>query len=310
MSDKLRDVTTITFSGPRFEDAGLEIDVLPELVAYRKLLVETAKELWRSENRERQRLPKGFEESIRLKFYSIEPGSAAVPIKRVVPHGDALLFDSPNRADEIDEAAQLIDETITAVSEDLPIPERMPKSALPLLAALGENLRKGETIKTRSARSTKVAEFTNDTRARVEKLLEAVYEDRVDMIGEVRSADVDQRNFAIRDATGIKIPAKFRPEDEAAITDALHEHATCRVAVEGTGEFSVRDGSLRRILRVDHVERHPAGSGDDYDDSAAPLWQSVIALGASVPSEEWDRVPKDLAANLDHYLYGSAGEEE
>jgi hypothetical protein len=51
-------------------------------------------------------------------------------------------------------------------------------------------------------------------------------------------------------------------------------------------------------------------AGDEYDDSAPPLWQSIVDLGASVPAEEWDRVPTDLAANLDHYLYGSSGEEE
>jgi hypothetical protein len=183
MSDEIRDVTTITFSGPRFDDAGLELDVLSELLAYRKLLVETAKELWRSENRERQRLPKGFEDSIRLKFYSIEPGSAVVPIKRIVSHDDSLLFEPPPRADEIDEAAQLIDETIAAVSEDRAIPDRMPKTALPLLASLGENLREGETIKTRAVRSPSAAEFTCETRTRVERMLDAVYEDRVEIVG-------------------------------------------------------------------------------------------------------------------------------
>jgi hypothetical protein len=49
---------------------------------------------------------------------------------------------------------------------------------------------------------------------------------------------------------------------------------------------------------------------DEYDDSVPPLWQSVIDLGASLPPEVWDRVPNDLAANLDHYLYGSVGEDE
>jgi hypothetical protein len=43
---------------------------------------------------------------------------------------------------------------------------------------------------------------------------------------------------------------------------------------------------------------------DAYDDTAKPLWKSIIDLSASVPPEEWDRVPKDLATNLDHYLYG------
>jgi hypothetical protein len=310
MSDEIRDVTTITFSGPRFDDAGLELDVLSELLAYRKLLVETAKELWRSENRERQRLPKGFEDSIRLKFYSIESGSAVVPIKRIVSHDDSLLFEPSPRADEIDEAAQLIDETITAVSEDRAIPVRMPKTALPLLAALGENLREGEMIKTRAVRSSSAAEFTCETRTRVERMLEAVYEDRVEIVGEVRSADVDQRNFAIRDSNGTKVPAKFRPEHEAEITDALHDHASCRIAIMGVGEFSARDGSLRRVLRVDELERRTAITDDEYDDSAPPLWQSVVDLGASLPTEDWDRIPTDLAANLEHYLYGSSGEEE
>jgi hypothetical protein len=42
---------------------------------------------------------------------------------------------------------------------------------------------------------------------------------------------------------------------------------------------------------------------EEYDDSDPPLWQSVIDLGASLPPEVWDRVPEDLASNLDHYLY-------
>jgi hypothetical protein len=310
MSDEICDVTTITFTGPRFDDAGLELEVLTELIAYRKLLIETSKELWRAGNRERERLPKGFEESIRLKFYSIEPGSAVVPIKRIVHHDDSLLFTPLQHGDEIDDAAQLIDETISAVSEGRNIPDRMPKSSLPLLAALGENLREGEALKTRSVRSAAPAEFTCDTRHRFERLLEAVYEDRVEIVGEVRSADIDQRNFAIRDSSGAKIPAKFRPEHEAEITDALHDHASCRVSVIGFGEFSARDGTLRKILHVDELQRRSTTSDDEYDDSAPPLWQSVVDLGASLPPEEWDRVPNDLAANLDHYLYGSSGEDE
>jgi hypothetical protein len=52
----------------------------------------------------------------------------------------------------------------------------------------------------------------------------------------------------------------------------------------------------------------PAQLQDQYDDSVPPLWESVAKLGAAVPAEEWDRVPADLAANLDRYVYGSADE--
>jgi hypothetical protein len=53
-----------------------------------------------------------------------------------------------------------------------------------------------------------------------------------------------------------------------------------------------------------------AAPDDEYDDCAPPLCEVVIKLGESLPPEVWDRVPTDLAANLDHYLYRSSAEDE
>jgi hypothetical protein len=53
----------------------------------------------------------------------------------------------------------------------------------------------------------------------------------------------------------------------------------------------------------DEIPDLPAEEQDEFDASAAPLWQSIVALGQSVPAEEWDRVPTDLSTNLGHYLY-------
>jgi hypothetical protein len=55
-------------------------------------------------------------------------------------------------------------------------------------------------------------------------------------------------------------------------------------------------------------EIRDAALKSDFDDRAMPLWQSVIELGESLPSEVWEGVPSDLSTNLDHYLYGKAGE--
>ena len=74
MNDNTRDLTTLTFVGPRFDDHGLDLDVLPELIAYKNLLIETAKALWRAQNPDRERLPKGFESSLSIKFYQLTEG--------------------------------------------------------------------------------------------------------------------------------------------------------------------------------------------------------------------------------------------
>jgi hypothetical protein len=64
-------------------------------------------------------------------------------------------------------------------------------------------------------------------------------------------------------------------------------------------------------MTIEHTTSDTPHEGEEeYDDSVPPLWQSVIDLGASLPPEVWDRVPKDLAANLDRYLYASSGKDE
>ncbi len=85
------EIATHTFKGGRFDDHGLDIDVLPDLIAYKTILVETAKELWRRKHLTRQRLPKNFEDSLSLKFYELRKGSTAVPLMRSIP-ASKLLF--------------------------------------------------------------------------------------------------------------------------------------------------------------------------------------------------------------------------
>ena len=38
--------------------------------------------------------------------------------------------------------------------------------------------------------------------------------------------------------------------------------------------------------------------------SPRPIWEVIEKIGASVPKEEWAKVPTDASKNLDHYLYG------
>jgi len=39
--------------------------------------------------------------------------------------------------------------------------------------------------------------------------------------------------------------------------------------------------------------------------SLKPLWEVALEIGASVPDEEWAKIPTDLGKNLHHYLYGA-----
>jgi hypothetical protein len=38
---------------------------------------------------------------------------------------------------------------------------------------------------------------------------------------------------------------------------------------------------------------------------ARTIWQEIREIVEDVPNEEWEKLPRDGSANLDHYLYGA-----
>jgi hypothetical protein len=55
---------------------------------------------------------------------------------------------------------------------------------------------------------------------------------------------------------------------------------------------------------------------DDHSNSShepsslPPFLKFVEDISAQIPKEEWEKLPKDLSKNLDHYLYGLPKDEE
>ena len=47
-----------------------------------------------------------------------------------------------------------------------------------------------------------------------------------------------------------------------------------------------------------------------YEEDEKPIWQVAVEMGASIPLEEWEKMPTDASKNLDHYLYGAPKRDE
>ncbi len=296
--DNYRPVTTLRFDGPRFVAHGLDIDVLPELIAYKQLLVETAKHLWHMANPERERIPRGFEESLSLSFFRLDEGSTAVPIMRQITPGQIAL-----ERDEFDQAADLIESGIDAAGSQQPLPEHLSKTILPFFGGLGKTLRADESIFMQTPYRTQPVHFNKTVRDRITSYVEGRYEDTIDLTGEVRQADLDGLSFTLKLDAGDKISGKFTADQEHLVTDALREHSSQRVRVQGTAEFSPVDGAVKRIARIDQIKVVPV-EDQRFDPSARPIWEVVAELGAQIPEAEWAKVPSDLAKNLEKYLHG------
>lgn len=301
MNTPANHLASLRFDGERFSGHALDVDCVGELTSYKRLVLQCAKELWRRAHADYDRLPKGFEERLVLRFSEVAEGSAVIPLRRVVAQEQPPLdFD-----DEFDHAAALIDEAITAADGDDLLPAAFPRSVIPLFKDFGRTLRESETLFVQSRHRTSEAPYTARARKRLAEWTEASYEDLVDVVGEVNMANVRGGAFELivhPDQPPVK--GKFSEPQEAEVLAALQSHSTSRLRVRGLGEFTQAERQLRRLLRVDLVAAGAAAE-PAFVEGVKPIWQTLAELGASVPKEVWDAVPADLGKRLDHYLYAS-----
>jgi hypothetical protein len=294
------DLASLRFDGKRFEGHAIDVECTQELIAYRTLILECAKELWRRKNPGRVRLPRGFEDGFRVQFDRIDDGSAVVPLRRVREAAQAEL----DLGDEFDEATALVDAAIGAANRDDLLPDQLPSNVIPLFAGFGRTLRDDEVLFTRARGSNIEAAYTPKARARLAEWVGPTYEDEVDLVGEVRMANLGPGAFRLQIAeTGAQVEGRFDSTQEALVLDALKNHRSVRLRVTGTAEFSTRDRQIKRLVQIKEVGLAPAESGS-FDESAPPIWEQLAKIGLEAPAGTWDTVPHDLSTRIDEVVYG------
>jgi len=300
-------VITHRFVGERYSDNGLPVESLSELVALRKILLETAKALWRRNNPDRERLPANFEGDFELRFYEVARGSVGVTLERYVEVEESLFDEVPQ--DELTEAVQLIVDSADAARGDQPLPSGMPKLVLPLFDEYGRTLDKDERFELLSPQRGSPVEYSAETRMRLSSWVESEYEDITFIVGEIRAADLDGCKFKLRLDDGSKIQGEFTPDREEMVIEALRQHETQKLRLKAIGVY---DALTRKLKKLKQIEDYWLDTPEDsqYDDSAEPVWKKVVRIGASVPEEAWKGVPTDLSEKIDSFLYSAQGAED
>ncbi len=57
-------------------------------------------------------------------------------------------------------------------------------------------------------------------------------------------------------------------------------------------------------LMLDEIEAFGKENGEE-EPLNKPFWERIVERSKEVPDEVWEELPKDGAAEIDHYLYGS-----
>lgn len=245
---------TLTFQGARFDQARMPLDALPELSAYRAIVLSVARVLFQKENPKRRRVPKGFEAGFQLFLERVEDGHSVLDvISRTT--SEAHLFE-----DVFDRARDVVEDGIRAASSGGAMPIALSNGALARFSVFGRSLLPSERIIVGKPSSSGGAVYDRTVREAILRLSKTSYEDNVDLVGEICEADKLKSDFEFITTDGVRIPVNPSP----LVTDAVrHMFYSNKVRLRGTGLMDP-NGVIQRVIDIDDLEESEA------DEPSAP----------------------------------------
>lgn len=245
------DFVRVRFAGGRFDSHTIPFDVLPDLAAYRDLVVEVAKHLFRERNSDRQRVPKGFEESFQLGLSQVIQGNSATALAQRLetledqPADPAQAGFGFPRYGEFEDARDLLDRVIAAANDGQALPQEFPRELVGKFNRFGQSLRAGEHAELSHGRTTPVR-YDSETRKRIVLSANATYENALDQKFTLTGGDLHSRIVHLVDADGVRFDFSVETVEECEKAIARRRH---QVRVVGIGLFDRHD-RLTRIIKL------------------------------------------------------------
>ncbi|MBX3319013.1 MAG: hypothetical protein KF890_03970 [Nitrospira sp.] len=235
------------FTGARFDEHTLPVDIARDLAAYETLIVELAKHLYLQGHSERQRVPKGFASSFRLDIERIDEGSTKPLLTLVISAGLAL---SGGDQDYFVQARDLIAECIAAPENALP--PNFPKELLVHFNQFGRSLRGDESLELPLRNPQNVARLTQEKRKQLVLAADQVYERKISLNGYIEEVDFAKSSFRLKLADGGQVTVPM--------ADSFHNNARTygghprhQINVNGVGAFDSWE-RLQKVVSVDSLD--------------------------------------------------------
>jgi hypothetical protein len=188
----------LKYVGSRFEGRRMPLDVLPDLQAFRDLLVSYIKEAWLEAHDDRERVPKGFVKSLKFDLVGIDDGSAVPVIEWDQDNAQRQLPDFKDEMEILVEAAYDKAVALIGGSADMTVGERLASVEIRALNTFGSSLLPDERIEFvgRDDAQGNVIFLDAERRKRLLTRGRDYYEARFDSVGKLLGSNVDEEGTA------------------------------------------------------------------------------------------------------------------
>jgi hypothetical protein len=269
------------FTGPRFDEHTLPVEVARDLAAYEELVVELARHLYLLAHPARKRVPKGFGQSFSLHIEQVEPGSARPILSVVAAAGLAL---EGGAGGYFEQARDLVAECVSSEEAGKPLPPKFPKQLLDYFNVFGRSLRPDEAVELPRP-AAPAARLTPERRRALVLDAQQFYAKEVELSGTIAETDWEKNTFRLRleDGTalhGVPLPAPFR---EFARTAGGKERTV--VVVKGIGVFDAWE-RLQKLSDTHHLELFPNQALASQIEALAALEDGWFEGHGTAPEKE------------------------
>ncbi len=238
------------FRGPRFERHAIPVELLSDLVAYRDLVRDVAKSIYRKSTN-RRRVPSAFEQMFRLSLRDVKSGSAVPQLVNDAWETDAYAEIIPFKP-FFDEAKGLVDEAVRG-SHRGELPKEFPVHLLGCFEKIGRHLEPGEEIDF-APDTNSPAVYDNSVRERLVLMARNQIEADVDLFGKVSGMNhtpSDSFDLLLPDGTTVSGP--YQPSHEKALVQVYVDEKSLWLRVKGSGLFD-RQKRLMRLSEATEME--------------------------------------------------------
>ena len=278
--------------GARFDDGGVPLEFLSDLVALRELVLEVAKWRFLENHPERQRSPRGFTDDVGLKLIGLEGGSATPVIGLAATQSMALIPEVPYQR-YLEEAVEYIVQDIDYVGTDASASPsgRLPRKYYAYFDRIGRSLREDEHIDFSVPSGRVSGRLDRNTRRKllaISNIRELTQE--VSLRGLVPEADQDRMTFELQPIYGHKVSGPIEEQHYETIVQAFNEFRSgMRILVNGVGSYN-QQNRLLRLVSVGYIsELDPLDVPARLDEfrSMQDGWLEGEGLAPSPEGLEW-----------------------
>lgn len=244
--------------GARFESHSIPLELLKNLAALEKVIIEVAKLEFLKDHPNRRRVPRGFTDGIELKLTGIEDGSAVLEISLFV---DKLPL--PEKKYYFERARDVIIRAIGDAEESKAIIDILPEKTLRYFDKIRRGLREDEAIefiRPNSQFSVRLTSMVKERYADItseqqtQYIPSAVKQLKADTTvrGTVPEINQGDMTFQIQLFDGQQVKAPIAPQHFDAILEAFNGYKNdLRFLFQGVGRFNL----VKKLLEFDSIER-------------------------------------------------------